>query len=39
MLEHGCVNGIGYCPNGNNGDCLCTVKGMTYDEALKAIKG
>ena len=37
MLEHGNVDGVGYCANGNNGDCLCKEKGLSYEEALEEL--
>lgn len=32
MMEHGNVNGKGYCARGP--DCKCKVKGDTYEEVL-----
>tara|TARA_B110000263_G_scaffold34751_1_gene26489 strand:+ start:229 stop:411 length:183 start_codon:yes stop_codon:yes gene_type:complete len=38
MGMHGCVEGIGYCMEGNGDWCNCTEKGLTYDEELKLLK-
>ena len=37
MILHGCVEGIGYCSEGNGDWCNCDVKGLTYDEEIKAL--
>jgi hypothetical protein len=29
---------IGYCADGNDGDCKCKIKGLSYDEAIQLIK-
>jgi hypothetical protein len=34
MILHGCVNGKGYCSEGNGDWCDCKVKGLTYEEEL-----
>lgn len=31
---HGCVDGVGYCMEGNGDWCECTEKGLTYEEEL-----
>jgi len=40
MLEHGVDDdtGVGWCGNGNDGDCPCTVTGLSYEEALAELK-
>ena len=38
MMLHGCVDGIGYCMEGNGDWCDCTVKGLTYEEEIKLLK-
>ena len=38
MLLHGCVDGVGYCMEGNGVWCDCTVKGKTYEEELELLK-
>ena len=38
MGMHGCVEGRGYCMEGNGDWCNCTEKGLTYDEELKLLK-
>jgi hypothetical protein len=36
MADHGVDYAYrGYCANGNDGDCYCKVKGLSYVEALK----
>ena len=37
MLEHGCDEGTGWCGGGNGDWYECTVKGDTYEEALKKL--
>ena len=37
MILHGCVEGIGYCSEGNGDWCNCDVKGLTYEEELKTL--
>tara|TARA_R110000744_G_scaffold45870_5_gene101753 strand:+ start:783 stop:938 length:156 start_codon:yes stop_codon:yes gene_type:complete len=34
MIMHGCVDGIGYCMEGNGVWCDCKEKGKTYEEEL-----
>jgi hypothetical protein len=38
MILHGCVDGVGYCMEGNGDWCECTVKGKTYEEEIESIK-
>ena len=38
MIMHGCVDGTGYCMEGNGVWCDCTVKGKTYEEELELLK-
>ena len=38
MLLHGCVDGVGYCMEGNGVWCDCTVKGKTYEEEIELLK-
>lgn len=37
LIYHGCFEGKGYCPVQNDGDCHCTVKGLTYKEEIARI--
>lgn len=38
MGMHGCVEGIGYCMDGNGDWCDCKEKGLTYDEELALLR-
>tara|TARA_R110000824_G_scaffold255209_1_gene444167 strand:+ start:332 stop:532 length:201 start_codon:yes stop_codon:yes gene_type:complete len=38
MMMHGCVDGVGYCMEGNGDWCKCTVKGKTYEEEIEMLK-
>jgi hypothetical protein len=38
MGMHGCVEGIGYCMDGNGDWCNCTEKGLTYDEEVALLR-
>jgi hypothetical protein len=38
MLMHGNEHEEGYCMEYDNGWCDCTVKGLSYDEELEALK-
>tara|TARA_R110000822_G_C15120584_1_gene473935 strand:- start:64 stop:219 length:156 start_codon:yes stop_codon:yes gene_type:complete len=37
MIMHGCVDGIGYCMEGQGDWCKCKEKGKTYEEELMSI--
>ena len=38
MGMHGCVEGRGYCMEGNGDWCDCTEKGLTYDEEVALLR-
>ena len=38
MILHGCVDGVGYCTEGNGDWCECTEKGKTYEEEIYDIQ-
>jgi hypothetical protein len=38
MILHGCVDGVGYCSEGNGNWCDCTEKGKTYEEEIAELK-
>jgi len=38
MILHGCVDGVGYCMEGNGDWCDCTEKGKTYEEEISSIE-
>ena len=35
---HGCVDGVGYCMEGQGDWCKCTVKGKTYEQEIEMLK-
>ena len=37
MILHGCVNGVGYCSEGNGDWCDCTIQGKSYDEEIESL--